>query len=92
MSIKSNIIEAHVLEATTGILLADGNEKSLTKVITIEGDLVSVWHDDNKLHASPGEDVLLVRSESQRTDANGNPYINYAIVPAAFAAKIKQPK
>lgn len=92
MNTKSNIIEAYVLEVVAGIMLPDGNEKSLTKVITIEGDLVSVWHDDNKLHASPGEEIMLVCSQSQKTNANGNPYINYAIVPAAFAAKIQQPK
>ena len=86
----SRIIDALVLETATDLINSTtGNEQALTKLVTTEGRLVNIWHSDNKCPAKANEEVKLVIEPSTKTDANGNPYINYAIIPASFAARIQ---
>jgi len=85
---KSKIIEALIIEVGKDIILSDGNEKSLTKVVTVDGSLLSIWHDDNQIHGKANEEVFVVVEESAKLKDDGTPYLNYAIIPAAFAAKI----
>lgn len=88
---KPTITEALVLETKTGLLNnRTGDEQSLTKVVTTKGNLVTIWHDDNKVHAEPDEEVSLLEEPSTKLKDDGTPFINYAIIPAAFAAKIRE--
>lgn len=88
---QPTITEALVLETKTGLLNRQtGEEQSLTKVVTTRGNLVTIWHEDNKVHAQPDEEVSLLEEASTKLKDDGTPYINYAIIPAAFAAKIRE--
>ena len=88
---KPQIIEALVLETAKDLTNKQtGDSQALTKLVTIQGELINIWHDDNKLPADTGEEVSVVVSPSAKTNpATGTPYLNYAIIPAAFAAKIQ---
>lgn len=88
---KPTITEALVLETKTGLLNSQtGEEQSLTKVVTTRGNLVTIWHEDNKVHAKLDEEITLLEEPSHKLKDDGTPYINYAIIPAAFAAKIRE--
>lgn len=85
----TKLTEALVLEtAKDRIVASTGNMQSLTKVITINGDLLTIWHEDNRIHAKPDEEVVIITEESHKLKDDGTPFLNYAIVPAAFAKKI----
>jgi hypothetical protein len=85
----SKITEALVLESKTGLLNATtGNDQSLTKVVTVEGNLITIWHEDNKVHGQVNEEVVVIEEPSTKLKDDGTPFINYAIVPPAFAEKI----
>jgi len=87
---KPQIIEALVLETAANLTNAQtGEDQALTKLITVEGELINIWHTDNRLPAKTNEEVLVAISPSNKTNpATGAPYLNYAIIPAAFATKI----
>lgn len=88
---KPQIIEALVLETAKDLTNAQtGDDQALTKLITVAGDLINIWHTDNRLPAATNEEVLVAISPSSKINpATSSPYLNYAIIPAAFAAKIK---
>jgi len=87
----TQIIEALVLETAKDLTNAQtGDDQALTKLITVAGDLINIWHTDNRLPAQSNEEVLVAISPSNKTNpTTGKPYLNYAIIPAAFAAKIQ---
>lgn len=87
----SKITEALVIEAKAGILNQQtGDEQALTKLVTTDRRIVTVWHADNRLPAKVNEEVCLIEEASAKLNPETNqPYINYAIIPAAFAAKMK---
>lgn len=88
---QPTITEALVLETKTGLLNnRTGDEQSLTKVVTVDGNIITIWHEDNKVHAEPNEQVLLLKEASTKLKDDGTPYINYAIIPTTFAAKIRE--
>lgn len=91
---KPQIIEALVLETAKDLTNAQtGDDQALTKLVTVEGELINIWHTDNKLPAATNEEVSVVVSPSSKTNpSTGTPYLNYAIIPAAFAAKIAAAK
>lgn len=89
MNNNTQIIEALILEFTSDKINArTGGFQSLTKLITVNGDILTVWHDDNRCHGKAGEEVVVVAETSSKTKDDGTPWINYAIVPPAFAKKI----
>lgn len=88
---QPTITEALVLETKTGLLNnRTGDEQSLTKVVTVDGNIITIWHEDNKVHAEPNEQVLLLKEASTKLKDDGTAYINYAIIPTTFAAKIRE--
>lgn len=88
---QPTITEALVLETKTGLLNnRTGDEQSLTKVVTVNGNIITIWHEDNKVHAEPNDEVCLVEEPSTKMKDDGSPFINYAIIPAPFAAKIRE--
>lgn len=88
-TITTTITDAYVLEtAKDRINPRTAEPVALTKVVTTKGQLLTIWHDDNRCPASQGDEVKILEETTAKLKDDGTPYINYAIIPAAFAAKI----
>ena len=87
---KPTISTGIIIEQRHG--LADsrtGGTQSLTKVFTLDGDIVSIWTATKPTFKANDEVTLVTETEEREDDTGADVvYTNTYMVPTAFAAKL----